>query len=394
MRRICLICMVTILFLVGCTVTEPGSEVKRTAPRKIINRSDQPEVVPLESRGRVLPDKRGDNQLRTDGVKRSIESIGFLEPVDPKTAVSDVNESARGLTYIGFFSYRAQSNGDLIPLNDEASLAATRRKNVVPMLVITNYGEGNFSPDIAHRIFTDRAASERLIHNVIRVMKQKGYRALNVDFEHIREKDRNLYNGFLATLLPRVKKEGYLVSTALAPKSSDRQAGPWHGAHDYAFHGKMADFVILMTYEWGWTGGPPMAVSPIPQVRKVVDYAVARIPREKIIMGAPLYGYDWILPYRKGGPRAKRVSPYEAETFALLNSLKIQYNNRDQAPYYYYTDERGKKHVVWFENKQSMQAKFDLTKEYRLRGVGYWVLGEDFPDNWSLIQNNFIIQKY
>ena len=74
-----------------------------------------------------------------------------------------------------------------------------------------------------------------------------------------------------------------------------------------------------------------MAVSPIPQVRKVLDYAVTRIPREKIIMGAPLYGYDWILPYRTGGPPAKRVSPHEVETFALQNSLKIQYNNQDQA---------------------------------------------------------------
>ncbi|MFC7442229.1 glycosyl hydrolase family 18 protein [Laceyella putida] len=395
LKQICLVFMALTLLTSGCNLSKQSGEANRIHPRQVSNQqSAHPEVVPMKSRGRVLPDKRGENTLQAKKNKTRIETIGYLEPVSPVQAVSDVNETAKNLTYVGFFSYRVQHNGDLIPLNDTASLKATRHNNAIPMLVITNFANGNFQPDIAHRIFTDQVVSRRLINNVIQVMKQKGYRALNVDFEHIREKDRQLYNGFLATLLPRVKKEGFLVSTALAPKSSDKQAGPWHGAHDYAFHGKIADFVILMTYEWGWTGGPPMAVAPLPQVRKVVDYAVSKISPNKIIMGAPLYGYDWILPYRKGGPPAKRVSPQEAAAFAYRKSLKIQYNNRDQAPYYYYTDNSGKKHVVWFENEQSAQAKFNLIKEYRLRGISYWVLGEDFPQNWKLLRDNFIIQKY
>jgi spore germination protein len=393
MRQINIIFLATIFLLSGCAWNQkPGALDK--SPRQETNQSAKPEAVPMKSKGREVRTKRGENTYRLKRDRKRIETIGFLEPTDPGQAVSDVNESAKNLTYVSFFSYRAKPNGDLIPLKDDAALAATRRNNAVPMLVITNFAEGNFSPDIAHRIFTDRSASKRLIYNVIRVMKQKGYRALNVDFEHIREADRTLYNGFLETLLPRVKREGYLVSTALAPKSSDTQAGPWHGAHDYAFHGKIADFVILMTYEWGWTGGPPMAVAPIPQVRNVVDYAVTKIPREKIVMGAPLYGYDWTLPYRKGGPPAKRISPKEAEELAQQRSLKIQYNNRDQAPYFYYTDTNGKKHEVWFENEQSAQAKFNLVKEYGLRGISYWVLGEDFPSNWSLLKKNFIIRKF
>jgi spore germination protein len=388
MKKIFII--IVLLLVAGCNMNNQSKEAN---PKQLSNRPAHPKIVQMNSRGRVLPDKRGDNTLPTKGVKPRIESIGFLEPINPEKAISDVN-IARNLTYVALFSYRAQSNGNLISLNDRSSLEITKQKHVVPMLVITNFAEGNFQPDIAHRIFTDPVATQQLIHNVIRVMKEKGYRALNVDFEHIQEKDRQLYNKFLATLLPQVKKSGYIVSTALAPKSSDSQTGPWHSAHDYAFHGKIADFVILMTYEWGWSGGPPMAVSPIPQVRKVVDYAVSKIPRGKIIMGAPLYGYDWTLPYKKGGRSAKRVSPQEAETFAQIKSLKIQYNNRDQAPYYFYTDRHSKKHVVWFENAQSAQAKFNLIKEYRLRGIGYWVLGEAFKKNWSLLQDNFIVRKY
>ena len=32
-----------------------------------------------------------------------------------------------------------------------------------------------------------------------------------------------------------------------------------------------------MTFEWGYTYGPPMAVAPLPQVRAVLDYAVSVI---------------------------------------------------------------------------------------------------------------------
>ena len=64
---------------------------------------------------------------------------------------------------------------------------------------------------------------------------------------------------------------------------------------------KQYDFVILMTYEWGWSGGPPMAVAPINSVRAVINYAVSVIPAKKIMMGMPLYGYDWELPYEPHG---------------------------------------------------------------------------------------------
>ncbi|REJ13440.1 MAG: spore gernimation protein [Bacillaceae bacterium] len=334
------------------------------------------------------------NPDQTTRDKRPINSIGFLEPITPQQSVSDLKGVSQHLSYVAFFSYRVNADGSLVPIEDSEALAAVKKSGAIPMMVITNFTEGNFSPDIAHRIFTDKTASKSLINGVIQTMKAKGYKALNIDFEHIREKDRELYNGFLETILPQVRKAGFTVSTALAPKTSDEQRGPWHGAHDYKRHGELADFVILMTYEWGWSGGPPMAVSPIPQVRKVLDYAVSVIPRNKIVMGAPLYGYDWTLPYKKGGKFAKRIAPAEAADLAAKEGVEIQYDNEAQAPWFRYTDDQNKTHEVWFENEQSMQAKFNLVKEYGLNGVAYWVLGEPFPQNWTLLEKEFIIQRH
>lgn len=327
------------------------------------------------------------------GSRMTIETNGYLEPGEAEKDRRIVSDVSPNLSYVSIFSYRVNPDGTLIPPRNEAALKTARKNNARLMMVITNFTEGNFSPKVTRELFTHPGARKRLIQNVLKVMRDKGFTALNVDFEHLYPEDRERYNQFLREIAPLLKREGYLLSTALAPKTSGTQTGAWYGGHDYAAHGKVADFVILMTYEWGWSGGPPMAVAPIPQVRQVLDYAVSVIPREKIMLGVPLYGYDWTLPYRKGGKFARKIDPVEAEQLALRHAAKVQYDETAQAPTFRYRDDKGKEHVVWYENERSIQAKFDLVKQYRLRGVSYWVLGDRFPENWQLLRAQFDIRK-
>ncbi|HEY0826474.1 MAG TPA: glycoside hydrolase family 18 protein [Bacilli bacterium] len=326
-------------------------------------------------------------------MKMTIESNGYLQPTNTERDRTMVNQVAANLTYFSMFHYVVLRSGDLVNLQDEIARTAVNQTNSVSMMVISNFEEGNFSPEVARAILTDSAVRERLITNVLTIMNNKGFRALNIDFENLNPADRELYNSFLREITARVRAAGYLISTALAPKISEAQVGAWYEAHDYATHGQIVDFVIIMTYEWGWSGGPPMAVAPIPQVRQVLDFAVSVIPNNKIMMGAPLYGYDWTLPYVRGGKFARSLSPQAAVVQARNVGANIQFDPVSLAPFYKYYDNEGKQHVVWFEDARSMQAKFDLIKEYRLRGISYWVLGNPFPQNWSLLYDNFIIRK-
>ena len=122
----------------------------------------------------------------------------------------------------------------------------------------------------------------------------------------------------------------------------------------------------------------------------VIEYAVTQIPPEKIFLGQNLYGYDWSSPYPSQGDQpAKALSPQQALALALAHEVDIQYDYKAQAPHFNYTDDTGVHHEVWFEDARSIQAKFDLIKEFKLRGMMYWKLGLAFPQNWLLLTDNF-----
>ena len=180
-----------------------------------------------------------------------------------------------------------------------------------------------------------------------------------------------------------MNRNGYRVSVAVAPKISDSQKGLLVEGIDYALLGENADAVFLMTYEWGYTYGPPMAVAPLDKVRKVVEYAVSRIPAGKLILGIPNYGYDWPLPYEKGITRARTVGNAEAAGIAAENGA-VNTRSRVQAPWFTYK-KSGIEHVVWFEDPRSVEAKWNLVKEYELAGAWYWNLMRIFRANWLMM---------
>ncbi|MFD0051342.1 LysM peptidoglycan-binding domain-containing protein [Actinomycetes bacterium NPDC127524] len=327
--------------------------------------------------------------------KTEREFNGYVEPLGTsvtKALENSTVEAAPYLTYLAPFSFQAQRDGSLKapPLNNFESIARNNRN--VLMMVINNQENGQFSDELGKILLTNPSIQTAFLNNIVRTAKQYGFRDIHFDFEYLRPADKEAYNQFLRTAKARFSQEGWLLSTALAPKTSAGQKGKWYEGHDYKAHGQIVDFVIIMTYEWGYSGGPAQAVSPIGPVRKVLEYAITEIPPSKIIMGQNLYGYDWTLPFVQGS-QAKALSPQAAILLAARNNVPIEYSKTAQAPHFSYTDTQGKKHEVWFEDARSIQAKFDLMKTLGLRGMSYWKLGLPFPQNWLLISDNFNVRK-
>lgn len=326
--------------------------------------------------------------------KQTIETNAYIDPRMTRARSAEAIEKVgEHLTYLAIFSYAVNREGNLTPVEDQPALNAANKDKVIPLLVLTNFENGQFSTEIATAILTNEALQDRVLSQVLQIMAEKGYRGLDFDFEYLGAENRERYVRFLQKARQLLKSRGYYISAALAPKYKTEQRGVLYEGHDYRAIGQVVDFIFFMTYEWGWSGGKPMAVSPLPQMRNVMEYAVSVVPKEKIMMGMPLYGYDWTLPYVPGGKFAKSISPQRALELALRYGVSIDYDKDSQAPWFRYTDEQGKQHEVWFEDARSMQAKFDLVKELGIRGFYYWVLGNDFPQNWLLIEDNFVVRK-
>ncbi len=298
------------------------------------------------------------------------------------------------LTYVYSFSYGITPEGGLIPLGDDRVRETAKAHGVQTLMVLTPMNaEGQFSTELASQVLNNPAARAQLVENILAELEKKDYYGIDFDFEFINRPDRDLYTGLIAQTAERVRPAGFIVTAPVAPKTSADQPGLLYGGHDYAGIGSVADLVMLMTYEWGYTFGPPMAVAPIDKVRQVVDFAVTQIPRSKILLGIPNYGYDWTLPFVEGQSMAENISIPEAMARAERVGATIQYDETAQSPYYEYTDAQGRQHIVWYEDARSIRAKLQLVEEYGLAGVGFWTIMDPWPSGQEVLREMFTVAK-
>ena len=267
------------------------------------------------------------------------------------------------------------------------------RAGVRPVLTLTPLdSSGRFNNSLVSALVRDRSRQERLIWELGQAMQERGFGGLDFDFEYVLAEDRERYPELVALAARIFNTFGYPVSAALAPKTSSEQPGILYQGIDYRLLGEAADRVMLMTYEWGYSQGPPMAVAPIHQVRRVVDYAVQEILPEKLSLGIPNYGYDWPLPYERGVTRARTLSHSQALQLAIDFGAEIHFDETAQSPWFRYW-QYGIQHEVWFEDVRSYKAKFDLIKEYGLAGAGYWQLMNFFRAGWLLQESMFLTER-
>ncbi len=297
------------------------------------------------------------------------------------------------LTYFMPFTYGFSADGALVAPEDGRLLDLARQYGARPLMHLSTLTpEGYFSNEAAHALFADESAVRTLQSNLLDNIRQKGYDGLDVDFEYLLAEDREAYVRFIAETTALLNENGYICIVALPPKTSDDQAGLLYEGIDYAGLGQAADFAFLMTYEWGYRFGPPMAVAPLASVRRVAEYAASRIPREKLLLGLANYGYDWTLPFVRGESDAPSLSPQAAQALAVAKGARIEFDPTAASPYFYYTDDGGRAHVVWFEDVRSYRAKALLVRELGFAGCFLWELTRKNPPGFVGLNAFFFIE--
>lgn len=186
-----------------------------------------------------------------DEVLANISINGYAYPFIDRTVL---RKTLPFLTYLSLFTYGFTPEGELIPIDDAELIQIARDYGVAPIMMLAPMDDkGAFSNAIAHQMFINTEGQAQLVDNILANLQAKNYSGVDIDFEFVLPEDKQLFIDFIAAVKAKLEPEGYIVMVALAPKTSGEQTGLLYEAHDYPSIGAIADKILLMTYEWGYT---------------------------------------------------------------------------------------------------------------------------------------------
>ncbi len=298
-----------------------------------------------------------------------------------------VLQNRQAVTEVSPWIYGLDSSGQIVTQygSGQAELiSADIRKlraagmQIVPSLADVTRGLWSYPP--VARMLHSPALMAQQIDAIVRLVEANGYAGIDIDYEQLRAGDRQDFTTFCERLAGALHAKGKVLSVALFAKTSDAGTSPTNVAQDYRAIGQVADQVRLMGYDYHWAGSPPGPIAPVDWLRDVLRYAKTQIPADKIVLGIPLYGYDWT------GGHGTGVRWLQALRLSRQYHAALHYDAQAQAPWFTYTDSAGRKHTVWFENAASSRAKFDVAQGAGIGGVYLWMPGYEDTGTWSALR--------
>lgn len=261
-------------------------------------------------------------------------------------------------------------------VSDEEIVDFCRKNGIKVLPLISN----EFNPFIVHKVVSDEKLRKKHIENIKRVVIENNYDGIEIDYESMLGRDRDNFSLFIEELASELHKEKKILAIAVHPKTSC--PGTWDGpiSQDWGRIGKSVDEVRIMCYDCHWHSSEAGAVAELPWVDEIIAFAVTKMPKEKVVLGVPNYGYDWIETW------ANCVQYEDVVALVKQHKAEIKWDERAKAPYVEY-EENGIIRQVWFEDEKSTILKLDIVKKYGIKGIAVWVItGKENPEFWKTVK--------
>lgn len=318
-----------------------------------------------------------------------ITVAGYTVPWDKRSTVADgrgVLSIASPQWYVPTTSGQLRlldgvSDQDVRAIEDTAAAA-----HVVLMPSITDY-TGRWNGALISHILSNANMRAAHIATIIQTVRAHGWAGVDLDYESLPELDRNAYSAFVSDLADALHQAHARLSLTVHAKTSE--PGDWYGARAENWHalGASADEVRIMAYDYTTLGDPPGPIAPVHWVEHVLALATQEIPRKKIMLGLPMYGYDWVTGQQQSKAAMNNQDLRWADVTALAQAhhATIQWDTTAQEPWFHYVDDQGRQHTVWYENARSMQTKLHQGIQAGIGGVFLWRLGGEDPAVWPAL---------
>jgi spore germination protein len=300
------------------------------------------------------------------------------------------------LTYLSVFGYRVTGNGDVAEVDDAKILQLSKAYEVAPLLIITTLSTlGQINVENAYSILNNESNMDRLIDNLVTILKKKGYYGINIAYELLSNLTLSAYETFNTKAYNRFKKEGLYFLVTISPNIIFTATEITFERIDYSRIATQSDGVIVLNYLWGSFLGPPAPVASIAKINEFLDYLSPIVLPGKLVLGLPLIAYDWELPYTVGLTKASSLTLDYAIALAKEYNVNILFDKTSQTPFYTYnkkTSDIPIEHVVWFVDGRSMDAIMKIITDRGLSGSGLWNIVKFDSQLWTVINTQYEIE--
>ena len=299
------------------------------------------------------------------------------------------------LTYLTIFNYRATSEGEIITIADDADvIQLAKTYGVAPMMFVSTITEeGTIIREVTQNILNNSSVQDRLIDNILQMIKTKGYYGVNMYIEDITPDNINSIVEYIKKASAIFRSEGYRVLVTTTPIMNIQGPIVSFEKLDYSRLSGYVDGILFASYDWARFYSYPSSIFPVNVLRELLDYVTSIIPPELLFLGITTLGYDWTLPYVPGATEATAIANNNAIQIAADNNILIQFNEAAQSPFLYYMDSDGILHLVWFNDARSFEARAGLVAEYDLQGLSLWTIMRFDTQMWFIINTQYYIQK-
>jgi hypothetical protein len=284
---------------------------------------------------------------------------------------------------------QGQSDGGWAMWNDPRLppfIDTLKKKQVAVNLTIKMFSNSHMNS-----LLSSTDAQKKLISNIIYMVGSKNLDGVNLDFEYvgnISDLVRSGFTDFVTNLHTELIDEFPKATLTISTYAS---SGVSKDLFDLPTLSHVVDAFIIMGYDFHTPYTEPGPVAPLSGERSIVSYLanyLQRVPADKIILGIPYYGYDWVT--NNPSPNSTAILSY-ADIVGVNTPSSTQWDFVSQTPWYQYTDGQSKTHKVYFDNVRSLGLKYDLVNERNLKGIGIWAVGYEGSHNEL---NQLIFQKF
>lgn len=250
--------------------------------------------------------------------------------------------------------------------------------------------DNSFDPDLTHQFLLSSKAREELINKILGIYDEYGVDGINIDFENVYLKDKDLLTQLVRELYPVFKEKGMTVSIDVTPISVSEN---WSQCFDRKRLSQTVDYMMLMAYDQHWATSPVAgSVAQYSWVEESIKGVLEEVPNEKLVLSVPFYTRLWTEEKTDDGEKvsSQALSMDEASRFIEENNVELQWD-KESGQYYGQLIQDEKTYKIWIEDSESLRLKSSLINKYDLAGLASWRKGFESEEVWPVISNNIIL---